>query len=139
VGDGAAWLGTRNQQDPASPPPSMGEAYNEVLRRDLTTAQTTSWFYLSGVNLSVPAAGAGIVLVSAYDQQGPQTWLVTGPNQAVRLTAPGTGDDFSYSAGFISDASGVWLGGLDGIYLWTSATGLALVSDVVATPAGSCL
>jgi virginiamycin B lyase len=139
VADGAAWVGMRNQADALPPTPGMGESFNEIARRDLATAQTVAWFYLSGANLYASALGGGKLLVIAYDNQGPQTWLVSGPNQAVHLTVPGTVEEFSYSGGFMSDGERVWLAGPGGVYLWSSGTGLILVSDVVATPAGSCV
>ena len=139
VGDGTAWVGGFNPKDPVPPPPSMGGSYNEVVRRDLATGQKTPWLYVSGANLYVAAASKTTLLVTGYFRHGSGTWIVSGANQAQRLTIPGTREDFPFAGGLVSDAGGVWLAGPGGIYLWRSGAGLSLVSEVGATPAGSCV
>jgi hypothetical protein len=139
VGDGAAWVGGFNPKDPVPPPPSIGSTYNELVRRDLATGQKTPWLYVSGASLYVAAVSHTTLLVTGYFRHGSGTWIVTGANQAQRLTTPGTGEDFSFAGGLVSDAGGVWLAGPGGIYLWRPGVGLSLVSDVGATPAGSCI
>jgi streptogramin lyase len=139
VAGGAAWVGAFNTRDSVPPPPSQGPTSNQVVRLDLGTGQVAPWLYVSGASLYVIAVSAGRLLVSGYFRHGFGTWIVSGANQAERITVPGTGEDFAFNAGFVSDANGVWLGGLDGIYLWRPGKGISLVSDAIAAPAGMCM
>jgi virginiamycin B lyase len=139
VGDGAAWVGVFNPKDPLPQPPSEGGTFNEVARRDLATGQSAPWLYVSGASLYVAAESQGRLLVTVYFAHGSQTWIVTGANQAERLTVPATGEDFTFTTGFVSDANGVWIAGPGGIYLWRPGKGLSLVSEVDAKPAGACV
>jgi streptogramin lyase len=138
TGDGAAWVGVFNPKDPLPPPPSQGGTSNEVVRRDFGTGQSAPWLYVSGASLYVAAESQSRLLVTGYFKNGSGTWIVTAANQAQRLIQPVTGEDFALNAGFVTDANGTWIGGLDGVYLWRPEKGLSLVSDVVAAPAGSC-
>jgi hypothetical protein len=139
VAGGAAWVGAFNTRDPVPPPPSQGLTYNQVVRRDLATGQAAPWLYVSGASLYVVAVSAGRLLVNGYFKRGSGAWIVSGANQAERITVPGTGEDFAFNSGFVSDAGGVWIGGADGIYLWRPGKGISLVSDAIAAPAGTCM
>jgi hypothetical protein len=153
VADGAAWTGVLNHDDP-SPPQFLGIgsgiAYNQVSRRDLATGATLPWFYRSGVSVQVAAAvGARLVLwTQTPGPLPPDVWIVSGPDQADRLTIGAPFDRFPLSRNVTADTSGLWLAsdgigwglqGLVGIYLWTPRTGLILISTVAGTPAGTCI
>lgn len=139
AGDGAAWAGVFNPKDPLPQPPSEGGTFNEVVRRDLATGQSAPWLYVSGANLYVAAESQGRLLVTGYFSHGSRAWIVSDANQAERLTVPGTGEDFTFTTGFVSDANGVWIAGPGGIYLWGPGKGLSLMSETAATPAGACI
>ena len=139
VGDGAAWIGAFNPKDAVPPPPSEGGTFNEVVRRDLATGQSAPWLYVSGASLYVAAVSQNRLLVTGYFRHGSGTWIVSAANQSQRLRVPGTGEDLAFAGGFVSDAGGAWLSGPGGVYLWRPETGLSLVSEVAATPAGSCM
>jgi hypothetical protein len=65
-------------------------------------------------------------------------WIVSGPNSADRLTMGATGDPFPVAGNVTGDASGLWLAGPLGIYLWAPRIGLTLVSTAGGTPGGIC-
>ncbi len=138
VSGNAAWILARNESDPLPGPGGIGPASNEILRRDLTTLQTTTWLYRSGFGLYVVAAAADSVIVSGDDTSANYLWMMSGPGQAVPITVPETSDSVSVSGGPIADGNGWWLGSLDGVYLWTARTGAVLVSQSLAVPAGAC-
>ncbi|HXB05143.1 MAG TPA: hypothetical protein VNY77_09810 [Candidatus Angelobacter sp.] len=133
-----AWIETRDNTDPLPGPGGIGPASNEILRRDLTTSQTTTWLYRSGFGLYVVAASDDSIIVSGNDTSSSYLWLVDGPGQAVSINVPETSDPVPYAQGLIADANGWWIGSLDGLYLWTPHTGAVLVSDSLVAPAGAC-
>ena len=138
VSGNVAWIGARNDADPLPPPPSMGVSYNEIQRRDLSTSQTTTWFYSPGSNLYAVTAANGSILVSGSNGSATNLWAVTGPGQAVPITVPGSVDAVPNTNGLVYDANGWWIGSLDGVYLWTQRTGAVLVSESLGAPAGAC-
>jgi streptogramin lyase len=140
VADGAAWIGVVNPDDPAPFPPGIGggASYNQISRRDLTADISTRWFYRSGVSVQVLAAVGGRLVLASQTSAAQDVWIVNGMNLADRLTISPTGDPFPLAGNVASDATGVWLAGPEGIYLWTFRTGLILISTIKGTPAGSC-
>jgi streptogramin lyase len=133
-----AWIAARNNADTLPGPPGMGLSNNEILSRDLTTLQTTTWLYRPGSNMYVQAVTSASIIVSGYDGSGSYTWLVSTPGQSKLLTVPQTGDDLPSASGFVADSNGWWFGSLDGVYLWTQHTGAVLVSESLTVPAGAC-
>jgi hypothetical protein len=133
-----AWLETRDNTDPLPEPPGIGGANNEIRSRDLKTGVTTRWFYRSGSGVRVAGAANATILVGGYDNAGTYLWALTSPGQAVPITVPRSEDAVPYTSGLVADANGWWLGSLDGIYLWTARTGAILVSESLASPAGTC-
>jgi hypothetical protein len=130
VVDGAAWVGSNHD-----PKLEIGIAgfYDKVWKRDLATGKSVLWFYAKDAELHALSIGGGKVLVFGRSS----TWLLSGPNVAERLTAPGSGADVSVAA-WASDSSGVWLGGSGDLYLWRTGEGLAQVSETAVSPAGAC-
>jgi len=63
---------------------------------------------------------------------------VATANKGIRMEFPSTTDQYPPLSGFIGDASGIWVGSPQGMYLWTARTGAALVSSVAGTPVGTC-
>jgi streptogramin lyase len=140
VGDGAVWIGVLNKDDPAPPQPGMGGVprYNEISRRDLATGTITPWFYRSGTTVQVATPVGGRLVLSTQTPTAQDVWIVSGPNSADRLTVGAAGDPFPIAGNVTGDASGLWLAGPLGIYLWTPRTGLILISTVKGTPAATC-
>ena len=133
-----AWIQARDNSDPLPGPGGIGPASNQILRRDLTTLQTTTWLYRSGFGLYVVATTGDSIIVSGNDTSSSYLWLVTGPGQAVPITVPETGDAVPYSSGLVADTNGWWIASLDGIYLWTPHTGAVLIYPLDVAPAGAC-
>jgi hypothetical protein len=133
-----AWIVARNNADTLPGPPGIGGSNNEIQGRDLNTLQTTTWLYRPGSNMYVGGATGGSIIVSGFDVMSSFLLALTGPEQAVPINVPETGDAVPLSQGLIADANGWWLGSLDGIYLWTPHTGAVLVSESLASPAGAC-
>jgi hypothetical protein len=138
VGDGKAWIATRNLADKLPEPGGIGPALNTVSRRDLVTGATVTWLYRPGSDLFVSAAVDDVLFVSARTFSGASNLVVSSPNQPRAMVLPFTLDDNPLLQGFVADSQGIWIGSLDGVYLWTARTGGVLVSDVAATPAGTC-
>ncbi len=138
VDGAAAWIEARNPADALPPPPTMGGAYNEIERRDLVTGATAPWFYRPGSNLWVIAVANGAPVISAFDGTAISYWFVGHESQAERMEFPFALEAFPSFSGFIGEAAGVWVGGTDGVYLWTPRTGGVLVAEAVARPAGNC-
>ena len=138
ISDHVAWIQGRDNGDPLPGPGGIGPASNQILRRDLTTLQTTTWLYRSGFGLYVVAATGDSIIVSGNDTSSSYLWLVTGPGQAVPITVPETGDAVPYSSGMVADTNGWWIASLDGIYLWTPHTGAVLIYPLDVSPAGAC-
>jgi hypothetical protein len=138
VSGNGAWLQTRDNTDPLPGPGGIGPASNKILRRDLTTSQTTTWLYRSGFGLYIVAATGDSIIVSGNDTSSSYLWLVSSPEQATPINVPETSDPVPLSQGLIADANGWWMGSLDGLYLWTPHTGAILVFQLTASPAGAC-
>jgi hypothetical protein len=138
VSGNAAYTYAFNDADKLPRPPGMGGGYNEVRSRDLTTGKTTTWMYRPGTQLYAVSAIKGSIAVQGHDSDASYLWVATGPGQAQSVTSPETGDAEPFSRRPIGDANGWWLGGPDGLYLWTTRTGAFLVSEVKAVPAGPC-
>jgi hypothetical protein len=133
-----AWIAARNSADTLPGPPGIGGSNNEIQGRDLNTLQTTTWLYRPGSNMYLGGATGGSIIVSGADVTSSFLLALTGPEQAVPINVPETGDPLPISGGPIADANGWWLGSLDGIYLWTARTGAVLVSQSLDVPAGAC-
>jgi streptogramin lyase len=133
-----AWISSRDETDPAPPPPSMGQPHNQIQSRDLNTSQKKTWLYRSGSIMYVAAATTGSIVVSVWDATSNVLMVVTTPGQAAPITVPETDDPIPTTSGMVADANSWWFGTLDGIYLWTPHTGAILVSELTAAPAGTC-
>jgi hypothetical protein len=115
VGAGAAWGLNFNNADPSPGPGGIEGPFNEVVRIDLSTGSTTTWFYRPGSTLEVlgfdrrgelfiNAAFAG----TSSDGSGHayQLWLVASATVASRLY---TGPDGQVSVRLAAvDDHGVW-------------------------------
>jgi streptogramin lyase len=138
VDGSTAWLEVHNPADALPNPSAMGGGGNEIVKRDLATGQTTTWLYRPGTNLSVAGVFDGSPVVAQSDGLTTSFWLVKSAGQATMLTFPFDSDPFSSVSVFGGDSAGIWVGSQDGVYLWTPRTGSALVTEVAATPAGTC-
>jgi hypothetical protein len=133
-----AWIGSRNPADKLPDLGGIGPANNTVSRRDLLTGATATWLYRPGTALRVTAATGGSVVVSVFDGRYNSNFVVTAPNRALRLDLPFNTDLNSYPEGFVSDSHGMWVGSMDGVFLWNERTEGVLISAGAATPAGTC-
>ena len=115
VGAGAAWGVHFNNADPSPGPGGIEGPFNEVVRIDLSTGSTTTWFYRPGStnevlgfdrrgDLFVSAAFAG----TSSDGSGHsyELWLVASATAASRLYT-GTGSQVSVRLAAVDD-HGVW-------------------------------
>jgi streptogramin lyase len=132
-----AWIGGRDATDPLPQPPGIGGAFNEVQSRDLKTSATTTWIYRPGSSMYVITGTEGSVVVTGYDANGSYVWFANAPGQAEAITGPELANPLAFPVSRI-DTIGLWLGTLDGLFLWTHRTGPILVADTVAAPAGTC-
>ena len=136
---GVAWIDHGNENDPkADVSPYDGAiSPNEVLRYDLKTGATLSWFYRPGQLTSViglDLEGHPLVMVTKQDEAASaEVWLVTAPKSAKQLHM-----DSVPSTSAVVDSHGIWFDGDQGIYLYTWAAGLELAATVPATIAGPC-
>lgn len=115
VGDGAAWGIDFNSADPNPGPGGLESPKNEVLRFDLRTHASTTWFYRPGASIFVLGFDrAGGMFVSAGLNPTPaqgneptqELWLVNSPTSARRLLS-GTGL-LSLARVAAVDNHGVW-------------------------------
>jgi streptogramin lyase len=134
----AAWLMARNPADKLPDVSAMGGATNEISKRNLATGKTTVWLYRPGTNMVVVATAGGMPILFAYDGQSTTYWIMSAPNQAQKMEFPFSTDRYGYLGGFVADAYGVWVGSVEGVYLWTPRTGGVLMTDERVTPAGTC-
>ena len=133
-----AWLREHNPADKLPEPSGIGGSSDEILRRDLVTGKTTVWLYSPGKSLFAVAAANGMPIVFSYDGVSISYSILTSPNQAKKMDFPFTADLSPSFSGFTSDSAGLWVGSLDGVYLWTPRTGGVLMSEAAVTPAGTC-
>jgi streptogramin lyase len=138
ISGSTAWIGVWNAADKLPQPPGIGGGDNEILKQDLVTGATTAWLYLPGTNLFVVAVISGGAVISSYDGPNTKLWMVLSANQPQRMDFVFSTDPYMNFGGFVEDTQGLWIGTNDGVYLWTARTGPVLVSDVAATPAGTC-
>lgn len=109
----------------------MGGYYLARVQR-LTIAGPTveSWLARDRTSIQVIGVDANGFPVVA---DGSGVWLMTAPNKASRIDLP---------QGFFgvvsADRHRTWLGGMDGVYLYTSGGELTKVTGQAASPAGTC-
>jgi hypothetical protein len=135
VGGFAAWLPEVNSADPHPVFSQIGgnNLPNQVLRRDLNSGPTVTWFYRPGHSVAVIGFDQGKQpLILASDGQTEEIWQVPAANQGHLLYA-GT-----YIPRLMADSHGIWFSDDQGISLYTSSTGLQKVSAIVAQPVGPC-
>jgi hypothetical protein len=133
----AAWLRSINPKDPHPLPQSGpgGPPPNELLRYDLKTGATMSWFYRPGQVVEVRGfdnAGHPLVFVSDADSSQGELWLVPAPNEGTRIYTGSMGVEL------LGDDHGIWIGASDGIYLYTPSTGVRQLSRLAGELAGGC-
>lgn len=136
-GTGHAWVSAFNSNDPSPAPNVMGgpPLPNEVGRRDLNTGAVEIWFYHPGFNVAPAGAfvGGGILAWVEPPLGGHhEYWLVTSPG-ASRLVAQIDG------GGGVADSHGIWMGSLDGLYLFTRDGQVKRMSTELGNPGAGCL
>ena len=138
VSGSTAWIATRNTADKLPQPPTMSEAHNTIVKRDLDSGVKSTWFYKPGTDLYVVTVLNGGAVISAHDVPGNSLYFVATANKGVSMDFPFTTDRYPNLTGFVGGASGIWVGSPDGVYLWTARAGAVLVSSAAAAPAGTC-
>lgn len=145
VQNGVVWLGKNNPADPAPPSYGLGSGeYDTLFTINLATGASRTWLY---------KPGADVMLFGLDESQHPVVWVRPPPfiNVTVPLNilpAPGKLGvaifaSFETAQTMEPDGSRLWFGGDDGIYFWSTATGLLRVfhfqqpSQTIA-PAGHC-
>jgi hypothetical protein len=150
---GAGWSGAVDPRDP-NPyrSPFNGELGNNRIDYRDAAGLTTTWFYRPGRALNwVAFSGPQTLLVQVAGHGadpsigGIEYWLVTGPNQSAQIAS------YSYSQpspyldlmnGFLSaiaDAHGIWIGGLQSLYLVKPNGEIRRVYGESAYPANTCI
>jgi hypothetical protein len=104
----------------------------QLLRLDLTSGQQTIWLTAIGVVL-LGLDGQGRPLLQSNDSGGSALIRVNAPQQTEKLFSDPYNGQFSVA---VEDNSRTWLGSGQGIYLYSTASGLSKVSDIVAIPLG---
>ncbi len=110
VGGGAAWGLHLNAADPSPGPGGVEGPVNEVLRFDLRTGASTSWFYRPGARVWILGFDAtGHPFVRVYTESNVaepvELWLVQSQSQASRLYAGGGSTPAQLGA---IDSHGAW-------------------------------
>src|SRR5713101_7411974 len=110
VGGGAAWGLHLNAADPSPGPGGVEGPVNEVLRFDLRTGASTSWFYRPGARVWILGFDAtGHPFVRVYTESNVaepvELWLVQSQSQASRLYAGGGSTPAELGA---IDSHGAW-------------------------------
>ena len=130
---GAGWRTDYNTADPTVHNGPTGG--NRLIRVDLTSGAETTWLYQQG---------ADWVQVMGFDLKGHPIVEVSVGNQitisllsdSVHRTEITTGPtNYGWVVG---DSNGIWLSGVDGTYLYTSAAGLQKMSPTGGLIAGGC-
>jgi virginiamycin B lyase len=132
---GGAWMLQLRPGDASAP--GAYPSSDEVLRRDLSTGTTVSWFYRAGAAVSVLGYAGGSLFVTDSTDQGVsrEYWVVSAPGRMSKIALPDPLDQLDRPT---ADAVGVWFGGVSGLFLWTERTGLIEISQDPVLPAGSC-
>ena len=142
VGNGGAWLTAVNPADPHPPVTAMGQpGPDEIVRSDLRTGAVSTWLYMPGWEMGVAMLTGTTVVVEAVHNGIGTMLMMTAPNVAKQLHAPDPSDDGSLWAfpTAVSTAQGIWIPTYAGrLYLWTPSSGLVVVAETHANPAGVC-
>jgi len=135
-GAGAAWGGGSTMDDAGGP--------NDIVRLDLKTKQSTTWFARGTRSfvLAFDGAGAPLVLSEAVDEV---MWRVPAPGGAIKIWSGPTDGPRPYAPVAV-DGGAVWFSSADttrtwSIFRYTAAAGLELMasfSDHPVTVAGPC-
>ena len=140
-GTGHSWLAAVDPYDPkpATSAMSGGPLPNEIVRRDLKTGHDEVWFYRPGFSVGIIAAfldGKRLVIAAPAISSGPQGvaeyWLLSAPGRSQLIA------HINYQGQAMADRHGVWIGGSDGVYLFTAEGRVHRVTDVVGEPANGC-
>jgi hypothetical protein len=136
-GTGHAWVSTFDPRDPNPARSALSglPLANEVVRRELKTGAVEVWFYHPGFNVALQAAFVGGGLLVWVEPNGGlhEYWLVTAPGTSTLVA------HIDYGGSSMADTRGIWMGGNNGLYLFTRAGGVARVSDLAGDPANGCI
>jgi hypothetical protein len=143
VRDGVAWIGLADPRDPSPPRLTSGDlTFDSIARVDLATGKQTLWFYRPGEAVSLLGLDTrgrpvvGLATNASFDfNHVTEVRLVLQPGDAGALV-------FSGGWGLQApqrDGERLWFGGASGIYLYTAAHGLQMVSTTGGLPVGRCL
>ncbi|HKW71990.1 MAG TPA: hypothetical protein VJQ08_04105 [Candidatus Dormibacteraeota bacterium] len=150
VGGGAAWgLGMRTPQvlpAPDASPIKGPFGPDHILRMDLRDGSVSTWYTASGNDIvsivALDAQGQPILSLfspktppvessNVYEPPPPRLMLLTGPNQTAAITSGNA--DFHFGGMVLADSHGIWFGGWNDVWVYTSSAGLR---KAVSVPAG---
>jgi hypothetical protein len=132
-GSGVFWF-----TDPGPNPQSGAMGFilpAEMKRLTISDGKTETWFSKPGSYLTIlgtDMAGHPIFISTANTSNGNDVWLASSPTQAKVIGL--TQGEYQ----LIADSHGVWLGGQQGIYLYSVAGELQKVSNQPGYPANGC-
>jgi hypothetical protein len=126
VGGGYGWV----ENQPLTP--------STLTRIDLKSGASQKWVNVAGSGwisfMGTDLAGQPLAIVHDFGSSTSELVLYTSPGQGVPL-----GSFPVWFTSSLSDQHGTWIGGQDGIYLFSGVGGLQKVSDVgQGIPAGEC-
>lgn len=133
VAGGAGWRTDYNTADPTVHNGPTGG--NRLIRVDLATGAETTWLYQQG---------ADWVQVMGFDLKGHPIVVVGVGNQITILLLTDSVHRTQITMGpanygwALGDSNGIWLSGVEGTYLYTSAAGLQKMSSTGGLIAGGC-
>ena len=141
-GSGHVW---RSVVDPRDPNPARSALSGRslpdaIVRHDLKTGTDETWFYRQGSNVALAGAfvDAGILVwteppISASGDGAHEYWAVRAPGRSALVA------HIDYGGLTMADSHGIWMGGGDGVYLFTPDGGVRRVYDAAGDPANGCV
>lgn len=134
------WRGSLNAGDPNAWSFVPGSPKNQIERLGLGDGSRAVWLYrpghLVGV-IGVDAAHDPIVL-DYIDRQTVELLILSSATTQRSIYKGSANTWAGFISGVMADSHGLWLGGSQGIYLYSGTGEVQKVSDQAAAPAGSC-
>ena len=123
---------------------------NDVIRLNLATGQTATWFRRDGTTstvLGIDSSGAAILSVNYYAVGVTEVWIVAAPGRSIPIFGSSNGDGLNVYGQVIADSHGTWFpanaqqgysGSQSGFALYIPGKGTYWMSGFAASLAGGC-